>query len=229
MRSYRIYLYRHGKTVANQEGRYIGSTDEVLSEEGVMELLTLEKECIYPPVGKVYCSPMQRALQTARILYPEHTWYTVDGLREFHFGSYENKTFSGLSEEHPFFNWIQGKGGEGPTGAEDTGAFAQRVQQAFDEIVKDMMDRRIFEAAVVTHGGVLMALLAMCGLPKMPPAHWMVENGHGYSILLHANLWGNVKSFEICDPLPYQQEQERGEQVFEFYDVEDLKTQFRNE
>ena len=33
-----IYLIRHGKTVGNREGRYIGSTDEPLSSDGRREL-----------------------------------------------------------------------------------------------------------------------------------------------------------------------------------------------
>ena len=41
MRSYRIYLYRHGKIDENYEGKYIGKTDVDLSLKGITELKKL--------------------------------------------------------------------------------------------------------------------------------------------------------------------------------------------
>ena len=71
MRSYHIYLIRHGLTKANLEGKYIGETDLDLCEEGVSELLSLKEQFVYPAVGRVYSSPLRRSVQTARLLYPE--------------------------------------------------------------------------------------------------------------------------------------------------------------
>ena len=82
MRSYHIYLIRHGLTKANLEGNYIGETDLDLCEEGVSELLSLKEQFVYPAVGRVYSSPLRRSVQTARLLYPEMTPVTVDSLRE---------------------------------------------------------------------------------------------------------------------------------------------------
>ena len=53
MRSYHIYLIRHGLTKANLEGKYIGETDLDLCEEGVSELLSLKEQFVYPAVGRV--------------------------------------------------------------------------------------------------------------------------------------------------------------------------------
>ena len=38
MKSYQIHLIRHGMTQANLQGRYIGSTDVPLSQEGIEQL-----------------------------------------------------------------------------------------------------------------------------------------------------------------------------------------------
>lgn len=223
MRSYRIYLFRHGKTAANAEGRYIGQTDEPLSENGMAELLMLKKEAEYPPVGKVYASPLQRCLQSAYLFYPDHTIFTVDGLKEYHFGEYENQKLGELSQNNSFFQWISQGGAETPKGAETTEDFTRRIFQAFDEIIKDMMKNRISDAAVVTHGGVIMSLLAMCGLPRVEPANWALENGHGYSLLVNAQLWGNTASFEICDRLPYREQEEFELKNFDLMDVDEMK------
>ena len=46
MKTYTIHLIRHGMTEGNKVGRYVGSTDASLCEEGIKEIkeLKLEKE-----------------------------------------------------------------------------------------------------------------------------------------------------------------------------------------
>ena len=55
MRSYHIYLIRHGLTKANLEGKYIGETDLDLCEEGVSELLSLKEQCAEACRQRVFC------------------------------------------------------------------------------------------------------------------------------------------------------------------------------
>lgn len=49
MKSYTVYLIRHGMTDEGGEGRYIGHTDVPLSEEGRQQLIRLKDELVYPP------------------------------------------------------------------------------------------------------------------------------------------------------------------------------------
>ena len=79
-----IVLIRHGKTEGNKEKRYIGRTDQPLSEEGIAGI----KENLgrYPSVEKVYASPMKRTRQTAELIYPGQASELVDGLREMDMG-----------------------------------------------------------------------------------------------------------------------------------------------
>ena len=70
-------LIRHGKTQGNLEHRYIGSqTDESLCPQGISEL----KEMHYPPVQRVFVSPMKRCLETAALLYPGIPAEIVNGI-----------------------------------------------------------------------------------------------------------------------------------------------------
>ena len=84
-----IVLIRHGKTEGNKEKRYIGRTDQPLSEEGIAGI----KENLgrYPSVEKVYASPMKRTRQTAELIYPGQAPELVDGLREMDMGVFEGK------------------------------------------------------------------------------------------------------------------------------------------
>ena len=60
-------LIRHGQTQGNRERRYIGCrTDEPLCPEGIAQLQNRH----YPPVSRVFVSPMRRCVETANLLYP---------------------------------------------------------------------------------------------------------------------------------------------------------------
>ena len=68
----RMYLIRHSITYGNTLGRYIGTTDEPLCQEGV-ELL--QKKNI--SVDAVYASPLKRCTETAEIIYPENRYISL--------------------------------------------------------------------------------------------------------------------------------------------------------
>ena len=65
-----VYLIRHGKTKGNLEGRYIGTTDEPLCEEGKQSLMQMADAKKYPAVEALFVSPMLRCRESAKILFP---------------------------------------------------------------------------------------------------------------------------------------------------------------
>lgn len=89
MKGYRISILRHGRTEANEKGIYIGKTDLPLSEAGKAQLKELYETHEYPKVQKVYTSPLERAVQSAEILFPDRELTEVDDLREMDFGIFE--------------------------------------------------------------------------------------------------------------------------------------------
>lgn len=203
MRAYRIYLIRHGLTQANFDGRYIGTTDLDLCEEGAAELLSLQEEYEYPGVGRVYASPLKRCVETARLLYPDLTPITVSQLREYSFGSFEGKTAQELKNNILFEKWLRSSEAAAEAGAEPVSAFEKRVVEGLDLVVRDMMKAQCSDAAVITHAGVIATLLARCGLPQRPVSDWQVGSGKGYTLLINASLWGNARLAEIFTPIPY--------------------------
>ena len=203
MKPYRIYLIRHGLTDANLNGRYIGVTDIDLSEEGVSELISLRETYTYPNVGRVYSSPLRRSIETARLLYPEMTPVTVDALKEYSFGIFENKTAEELMDKLEYKDWLDSEKHTLPEGAEEPSAFTERVVEGLDRIIRDMMKNRISEAAVITHAGVITSLLASCGLPRRPLLDWKVESGKGYTLNINAGLWLNERFVEVFTPVPF--------------------------
>lgn len=202
MKSYKIYLIRHGITEANLKGKYIGSTDLDLCEEGACEILELSQKYEYPNVGRVYSSPLKRALQTAKLIYPYHKPVAVNALKEYSFGEFENKTAEELLQNETYKKWLDGEDIL-PKGAENSKKFKERVVKGLDMIIRDMMKDGVSEAAVITHAGVITTILGSCGLPRRPSIEWSVESGRGYTLLVNAMLWGNNQAVEVFTPLPY--------------------------
>ena len=57
-------------------------------------------------------------------------------------------------------------------------------------------------ALIVTHGGVIMTILAAYGLPKAKFYDWMTDNGCGYSIRITPGLWMRSQVAEVFQKLP---------------------------
>lgn len=168
----RWVLIRHGKTRGNLEGRYIGSrTDEGLCPEG-RQLLARGQ---YPPVERVYASPMRRCLETAAILYPGVPVEIVDDFRECDFGAFENLNYAQLNGRADYQAWID-SGGEVPfPEGESRADFARRCVAAFEGL-KPAGE----SCALIVHGGTVMAIMERMARPRGNYFDFQVQCGRGY-------------------------------------------------
>ncbi len=86
-----IYLIRHGQTAKNKAMVLQGRQDEPLNDDGVRQAERARE--LFRAKGitfdRVYSSPLQRALRTARIVAPEAEVLTDDRLLEMDYGPYE--------------------------------------------------------------------------------------------------------------------------------------------
>lgn len=207
MKSYTIHLIRNALTDENLEGRYIGHTDVPMSEEGKLQLFQMKDELVFPPVDAVFTSPLKRCTETARILYPDNNPITIDGFIEYNFGEFENKTAEEL-EDHPVFpKWLAGEKGVEPPFGESNEAFGNRVCETFVKVAEGMMKTGTTSAAIVTHGGVIMAILSAFGIPELPMHQWMTPNGCGFTVKINPSLWMRARKFEVFSEFPYEREE----------------------
>lgn len=207
MKSYTIHLIRNALTDENLEGRYIGHTDVPMSEEGKLQLFQMKDELVFPPVDAVFTSPLKRCTETARILYPDNNPITIDGFIEYNFGEFENKTAEEL-ENHPVFpKWLAGEKGVEPPFGESNEAFGNRVCETFVKVAEGMMKTGTTSAAIVTHGGVIMAILSAFGIPELPMHQWMTPNGCGFTVKINPSLWMRARKFEVFSEFPYEREE----------------------
>ena len=209
MKSYLIHLIRHGMTLANTEGAYIGTSDIPLSPEGIRKLQDLKRNFDYPQAQAYFSSPLSRCVDTLRILYPQASPVLVSGLAECSFGEWDGKKVSELQKDERFRTWIAAGGVTAPPGGESGAEFQQRCCGAFSRLIEGLMRSGTTSAVVVTHGGVIRSLLAAFGLPRANFYDWMTANGHGYTLRITPSLWMSGQVFEVIRMLPDPGEAEK--------------------
>lgn len=181
-----VYLIRHGKTTWNLEGRYQGRSDIPLCEA---EKRTLAPADFSPE--RVYVSPMKRAEETARILFPRAQSISIPGLEEMDFGAFEGKSFRELEDDRDYRAWVEGNCAAPCPGGEGRKDFSQRVCAAFDEL----MERERKQLVIVAHGGTQMAILEKYGRPRRDYFAWQSPNGGGF--LLEAEDWESARELKL--------------------------------
>ena len=197
MRTLKIHLIRHGATDANYDGRYIGcNTDLPLAPEGLNELRLLKDDIDYPEIERLYSSPMLRCRQTGAVLYPDFEPVTAEELKEYDFGSFENKTAAELESNPNFIPWTSGRL-SAPPGGEDNSEFIKRICVGFNKIVLDMIENVLTESAVIMHGGAIMMLLGVSAVPRHKPVEWTADNGRGYSVRVTPSLYHKSGVIEV--------------------------------
>jgi alpha-ribazole phosphatase len=202
MKSRIIHLIRHGITKANLNGQYVGVTDIPLCERGRQELKHLKETYSYPQATAFYSSPLSRCVETANILYPDAALNLVEELKECDFGDWEGKTSKELEKNENFIKWLKGGQVGAPPNGENKSDFGKRICTGFEQIVEKLLRTNTESAAVFTHGGVIMSLLSMYGLPEKKFYEWLIANGCGYSIQITPSLWQRDKVFEITEKIP---------------------------
>ena len=202
MKTFKIHLIRNGLAEGAAEGKYIGHTDVALTTQGKKQLRQMKERFEYPEVQAVLSAPLERCLETARILYPDRSPLVFDTLIEYDFGEFEGKTAEQLKDDPAFKEWLIGGPEAGAPHGETNAAFQKRVLQSFYEIVNGLIRSEADSVAVVTHGGVIMTLMQAFALPEAPMHEWMAPHGCGFTLNVIPSVWGNVAKAEYYAEVP---------------------------
>lgn len=204
MKTFKIHLLRHGLT-DNSEGKYIGHTDVPLSAEGIEQIENMKRDYIYPYADVVFTSPLSRCKDTARLIYPEAKMIVIDDLIEYNFGEFEGRTAEELHEKEELFDsWLRGEKDIAPPFGENNSDFARRVCTAFAAIAEGIMKSDYDEVAIVTHGGVVMTIMAAFAIPEASMHEWMTPCGCGYTLRLDPFIWMNGQKMEAFQEIPVE-------------------------
>jgi alpha-ribazole phosphatase len=173
----KIWLIRHGATVANERCLYCGSTDLPLSESGREELRNMRRGEIC--AERYITSGMARCDETLTILFGDVRRETIPGLREIDFGAFEMRGYEELKDDPAYRTWLAGDNEKNvPPGGESGEQMKAQALAAFEGVVSDGRS-----AVIVTHGGVIAAVMERL----FPEEHrgrydWQPRPGAGYEL-----------------------------------------------
>lgn len=214
MKNYRLHLIRHGFSEDNKANLLGGCGRDVsVTEEGKQALLQMKETYSYPHVNALFVSPMKRAVQTAELLYPTHERILIAPLVETSYGALEGKPIEEVMKEDFFPNWMHPENPVTPDGAETYLEFRARAVAAVSTLLEGMMKSGITDAAAITHGNVIAAVVSALGLPEQPEDMWYADNGTGYTLSTAPDMWMRSNKAEITaiQPLGYMEALNREE------------------
>jgi alpha-ribazole phosphatase/probable phosphoglycerate mutase len=175
----RLLLIRHAQPNDDARGRCYGTLDIGLSARGRRRAQLLARTLDRIPLAAVYSSPSTRALDTAGPLAAAHHLipYVEDALREIDFGELEGRSYDEIQAAYPdlYRSWM-----ETPTLVEFPGgeSYTQLRVRALAALEAIRVRHRGEVAAIVSHGGILRAMLADC--LRMPDeAIFRIDQGYG--------------------------------------------------
>ena len=157
----RLLLIRHAQPDARAQGRCYGSLDIGLSARGGRVARHLARVLDAVPLAAVYSSPCTRAALTAEPLAAVHglSLTIVEALRELDFGDFEGRRYDDIARTHPqlFAAWMNEPASVRFPGGESYADLRSRARAAARAIRHRHPDQVV---AVVSHGGVIRAILA---------------------------------------------------------------------
>lgn len=157
-----IYLIRHGKDDGTVRG---GWSDHGLLPVGVKQVRVLAEEIASAGINvdRIYSSDIQRAAETAEILsrclgYPIEY---IPELREVNNGVLAGMKNDLAKEKYPGLYWSALDYDERYPGGESPEMFYNRIKTAWLGLKSRRAKRAAKDALLVTHGGVIEAILCI--------------------------------------------------------------------
>ena len=184
-----LCLIRHGKTKGNLEKRYIGSTDEELLAEERERLAGLS----YERPELLFVSGKKRAMETAKILFPEDKPVVIPELNEMDFGEFEGKNYLELQDDPVYQQYIDSNGETPFPKGESRGEFADRIERGFDILMQRTREQGKRRVCVVAHGGTFMAILWR----KLRGDYFSYYVGNGECLRVNVTEGKNEETWDI--------------------------------
>ena len=208
-----LYLIRHGATKANREHRYLGRTEEPLSEEGREELKAFQRQGIYPDPASLqalFVSPMERCRETAELLFGDCEQHMIPEFREMDFGLFEGKNYQDLRGNAQYQAWIDSNGTLPFPKGESREDFIARCRRGFEEMLRIVTAEGISRneerknIAAVVHGGTIMAVCS--SFTDGEYFDFQIGNGEGYRCKVTVGQpSGEIQINELCKLIKYEE------------------------
>src|SRR5574341_112511 len=157
----RLYLVRHGATPLTAEDRFSGAANIHLSDEGRDQVKHLAYRLADDDISAIYCSPLDRTMETAIILAEPHHLepIPIDGLREISHGHWEGLSRKEVEERFPdeYATWEADPFTFAPEGGESGISVLARALPVIRQIAVDHKDKNVL---VVSHKATIRLVMS---------------------------------------------------------------------
>ncbi len=151
-----VTLIRHGLTDWNVEGRFQGQSDRPLCDAGREQARQLRAvTAAFANVDHFVSSPLQRALETARLAFPGREPSLDPRLAELDFGIFEGGTAEENAAKPEWSVWAEDPYARVAPQGESYADLRERAGAWFDALPEDAA-----HVVAVTHSGTIQMLLA---------------------------------------------------------------------
>lgn len=158
----KLTVIRHAPTHFNDEGLYIGSCDVGCSPAGLSDACDSSRVLAQRSFTRHYTSPLLRAIETSRRLFPRAQVNVHQALRERNLGDWETKRRDTIRVQFPHAFDPEGRLDSmfHPPQGEPFCVFADRVE-SFLLFIKALDASE--HAVAVTHSGVIKVMKYLIG------------------------------------------------------------------
>jgi broad specificity phosphatase PhoE len=184
-----IYMVRHGNTLSNTKKIYSGASMEKLTPEGVDQVKALFEKIRNCSIKKIYSSPIERSLQTAKIIkeFIQGKLVVEPDLKEIVMGPWEGLSEHEVGKQYPdeYRTWLENPPALRIEGRE----FLEDLQtRAFGAFTRILFEDPHEGALLVTHVSVMRSiLLRLYNLPLDLYKTIQIPNACTYKVTLRHN------------------------------------------
>ena len=207
----KLVIIRHAQSVANAENRWQGQKDYPLSDQGYKESEALKEKFElenFDPTF-VYSSPLERAVRTAMISFPESNVVRIEDLKEEDIGVFSGKTHEEVQRDYAVIaeEFTRTRNIDVIPRSESTNMLNKRVVNVINFLVKGHNNEDVI--AVFTHGGIMIPLINVLLQTKET---WRINipNGAVFQFNIDVDFWGQPKISE---------KQQEGFSIIQFADT----------
>lgn len=178
IRMTKLIFVRHGQSIGNLNGRYLGNYDGELTELGREQARRAADFLKDEQIDAAYSSDLIRAYETGAIIAEKHGLVPIkeQRLREIFAGKWENMEFTKIAELYPgdWSVWQNDAFSSRPTGGEAVTELKQRVTEAIWQIAFENDGKTVL---IATHATPIRALMREWGeLNALPEGPKWVSN-----------------------------------------------------
>lgn len=156
----RLYIVRHGQTIANAERRFQGHKDYPLSELGQKQVELVADRLQDTPLDYIYTSDLGRAVSTAEVIAARHSLEVIEDpiFREYSWGDFDGRTLEEAEELYPHIvkKNIDDWGMVDIPNKEDYRELNSRATKGLKMLISKHFGRRVL---LVSHGRYLNAFM----------------------------------------------------------------------